>query len=78
MLPTIRLIILAFLGSLLIALIGTSPLSLFITISYNSLIIAGIMVDLALTPRKEIFAVSREYDYKMSLLITENGMIYPQ
>jgi len=67
MLPTIRLIILAFLGSLLIALIGTSPLSLFITISYNSLIIAGIMVDLALTPRKEIFAVSREYDYKMSL-----------
>lgn len=67
MLPTKRLIFMVFLGSLLIALISKDPLSLVITGLYNFFIIFGIIADIALTPRKGVFSVSREYDYKMSL-----------
>lgn len=67
MLPTKRLILIVVLGSLLIALISKDTLSLIVSGSYNFIIILGIIADLALTPRKGVFSVSREYDYKMSL-----------
>lgn len=67
MIPAKRLIALVFLGSLFIALTGSDRLSSLIAILYNTLIMAGLIIDYTITEKKEVFSISRAFDYKMSL-----------